>query len=424
MPTPNPGNVASNTRIQAQRMLRWSDAFENQVSQRTNVLDVAAHYPYSPERWTLRVDGTRQLLQYGDVAQYNHTGSRHELSPAGGETVVLETAEAPRYVVAYELAATFAFALNQELQSGDRLRIGLFNGSDGWFVEQNGTHAVDECDIVMLRQGSEVYRETDQDLRLPSTTFGRLKLQTGWYDITRNLWERSYPEDGEQVNKEIGTGSAKDSEGPITGNLPLRYEIRADANTTGLTLDAGSCAQVNLGKTTQFNRSKKFFATDSITVTGSWEPLRAIRIDPGRDNVNVQLSEVTVGKYSANDDVELLMMAGDPSNVLDGAGNELVDADFAYPNGMSEQNNVVEKTTAVEQFPDNTGTPQTSMAVPGGWQLARSELLSASGRSLAGDAAVPVDAKRPLYSRDIGVVLGKSATTGDVSYQIQTEQDW
>jgi len=29
----------------------WSDAFENQVTARTNVLDLAAHYPYSPERW-------------------------------------------------------------------------------------------------------------------------------------------------------------------------------------------------------------------------------------------------------------------------------------------------------------------------------------------------------------------------------------
>jgi hypothetical protein len=26
----------------------WSDAFDNQVANRTNVLDLGAHYPYSP----------------------------------------------------------------------------------------------------------------------------------------------------------------------------------------------------------------------------------------------------------------------------------------------------------------------------------------------------------------------------------------
>lgn len=416
----------------AERLERWSDVFEDQVSQRTNTLDIASHYPFSPERWRLSVDGTRQLVQYGSVPQYTHDTDRHLLQPAAGETVALQTAERPRYVVQYELACSFAFSITQSLASGDSIKVGLYNGADGWYFEQNGSHTDATGDFVMERDGSEVYRESDVDIRVPTTQFARLALFTGWYDITRQQWERSYAEevtrDGRtntvQQNRTVAKAAAPDARGPRKGNLPLRFEVTASSATTGLTLNAGSCAQVNLGETTQFNRSKKFFATDSVTVTDAWEPLRAFRVDPARDVVTVQLSNVSIGKYSTSDDVELLMLAGDTSNVLDTNGDQLTDADFSVPNETSPQNSVIEESTAVEQFPDSTGTPQTSMTNPGGWQLARSELLSESKRALASAADIPVEAKRPIYDGDIAVILAKSGTAGDISYQLQTEQDW
>ena len=46
------------------------DAFGNEVNSRTNVLDLAAHYPYSPERWRVFVDGDRVFPEYGTVPQY------------------------------------------------------------------------------------------------------------------------------------------------------------------------------------------------------------------------------------------------------------------------------------------------------------------------------------------------------------------
>lgn len=409
------------------------DAFNNDITDRTNVLDLPAHYPYSPERWTLSVDGTRQLIQYGDVAQYNHTGDRHELSPAAGETVVLESAERPRYVVAYELESSFSFALNQELSTGDHLRIGVYDGSDGWYFEQDGSHESGQGDFVLERAGTEVYRNRDRDIAIPSTQFGRLALQTAWYDITRQKWGRSFSQtsarerqEGEYIQKNpvVDTGGHPGENGTRTANLPAHFEITASGTTTDLVLDAGSAAQVNLGKTTQFNRSKKFFAADDVTVTDAWEPVRAFRIDPDRGIVNVQLSSVSVGKFSTNADIELLLLAGDPSNVLDANGNELDATDFSVPPEASEQNSVLEETTAVEQFPDSTGTPQTSMVDPGGWQLARSELLNESGNQLASTVALDVEAKRPIYTRDYAVVLLKSGSTGTVKYQIQTEQDW
>jgi len=41
-----------------------TDAFGNEISNRTNVLDLAAHYPYSPERWRLFSNGSRIFPEY------------------------------------------------------------------------------------------------------------------------------------------------------------------------------------------------------------------------------------------------------------------------------------------------------------------------------------------------------------------------
>lgn len=406
------------------RLPKFEDVFGNQVSGRTNVLDLASHYRYTPQRWTLSVDGTRQLLQYNSVSQYNHAGDVHELKPAGGETVVLETADAPRYVVQYELASSWAFSLNQSLSSGDLLRIGLYDGSDGWYMEQDGTHADDEADFVTERNGTEVYRKSDINLHKDTQTFARLRLKTGWYDVTRQVWDRSFTADGDQRNSEVGAFSADSSRGPKRGNLPLRYEIQADSTTSGLQLNAGSCALVNLGTTVPINRLKTAVFTDTIDTTGSWVPLRAFRVKPGDDVVRVEVPDVGIGKYSVSADVELLLNAFDPSKVLDSGGNELVDGDFSIPNDLSDENSAIETATAVEQVADSSGTTSTSVSDPGGWQLGRSELFDDSGNSSSSKTTTRSIVKRQLLPRDIMVVLGKSGSTGDVSYQIDFEQDW
>lgn len=408
------------------------DAFENPINTRTNVLDLAAHYPISPERFTLSVDGSRVFPQYGGVAQYTHDLDRHLLQPAAGETVTLRSAERPRYVVQYELAVTWAFKINQSLQEGDSIQVGAYDGSDGYYLEQTGSHADDQADFVMERQGTEVYRKENQDLIRALTEFSRFKLQTGWYNTTRQVWSQSYPgqnprsneTESIQFNEVVSTGDMGEKRGPATGNLPIHFEVTASSNTTDLELEAGSAAQVNLGTARQFNRVKKIFNVDSVTVTDEWEPVRAFRIDPDRHIVNVQFSNIAVGKYTASADVELLLMAADPSKVLDANGDPLTDADFGTPEELSAQNNVMQQSAAVEQFPDNTGTPQTSMTDPGGWQLGRSELLNASGNDIASSTSLETNAKRPIYGRDYGVILLKSDTTGDASYVIQTEQDW
>jgi hypothetical protein len=427
----------SNGSLAIRRLIEYldetRDAFGNDISDRTNVLDLAAHYPYSPERWRIRVDGSRVFPEYTSVSQYTHDTDRHLLQPAAGETVVFESAERPRYVVQYELAATFSFALSQSLASGDLLRIGLYDGSDGWYAEQNGTHADDEADFVLERAGSVIYREADQQLARALTNFSRLRLQSAWYDITRQEWTQSFPRvsqhSGEsdrniQENTLVATGSAPDQRGPQTGNLPVHFEIQASGSTTGLELEAGSAAQVNLGKTTPLKRTGQITETINLDATDTWVPLLAFREDPDRSVVNTQIVDLAINEFGGNGDVEVAVLAFDPSKVLDTNGDELVAGDFSTPEILLAENSVIETTEAVEQIPDESGNTGTSQTDPGGIQIQHDVLTTASGNATASNTGTAVVAKRPLYARDVGVVVANSEATGDVTFSIRFEEDW
>jgi len=403
----------------------WQDSFENQISARTNVLDLAAHYPYSPERWRIFVDGTRAQPEYGSIAQYSHAGDYHELSPAAGETVTFRSAERPRYVVQYELAATFAFAVNQSLATGDSIKVGLYDGTDGWYMKHDGSHSDTEADFVLERDGTEVYRRTGRDISAPVTRNARLKLQTGWYDITRQKWERSYSRSGTQENDLILSTSNDSGRGSKTGNLPIYYEVTASGSTTDLTLEVGSCAQVNLGTTTPLTRVKSAeFRDVTIDTAGTWVPLTAIRVDPDRRIINTQLRDLIVHEYTASDDVHIMAMAHAPGNVLDGGGAELTDTDFSTPVEHSETNSVIEESSAVEQAPDSTGTPVTDATNPGGYQLGHASLHTSGQGSTLSQSRSGVQVKRAVHNGDIIVFWGNSDTTGDVTFEYTTEQDW
>lgn len=402
------------------------DAFGNDITERTNVLDVASHYPYSPERLRLFVDGSRIFPEYesaiNDLAQYSHTGNRHELSPAAGETVTLESAERPRYVVGYELAATWAFGTNQSLASGDSIRVGLYDGTDGWYLEHTGDHADDVADLVMESEGSEVYRNEDIDIHAPVTQFARALLQTGWYDITRNKWERSFANGGAQTNPEIGSFSAPDTPGPVTGNLPSHFSVTASGSTTNLVLEAGSFAQVNLGETASLTRSKtpEPFGGESIGSTGTWVPLRAIRVGPDRRIVNFQLASLKVLGYSVDATVTVGISAVPESKVT------FDDTDsWSTPPPLTPSSSVVETRSDVTGFPDQTGTVQSSTTTPGPFSLATSTLTPTDTQQFQKGTTSQTNIQKSNLPRDdIAVVIAKADATGDVTYGTSWEEDW
>lgn len=393
----------------------------------TNESNLAGHYPYSPERWRLFSDTdttTRLFPEYNEVPQYDHRGDYHALQPASGETVVFETAERYRYRVQFELEATFAFAINQELQGNDYVRCGFYDTDNGWFLEHNGGHNPDEFDAVALRAGTELYRETNtiySDDFLSNTRYG---LETAWYDVTRQRWSESYSDAGDQQNKTIATVSNDSQRGPEMGNLLLRFEVQADANTTGLELQAGSAAVITKGAGTTNSRTKAIAYAgadaDTINETDVWVPLRAFREIPGRKVINNQLLSMSALSYSQDTPVTLALLSFDQTNVtFTGADS------WGTPESWTRQNNALEVRADVDQYVDNSGALVTSTTNPGGFQIGYAVLAPTSGSKFQkGASELQLGAKRNIPNGDVAVLVGKAANTGDVGHAETFVEDW
>lgn len=394
----------------------WKDVFNRQISKgTTSEVSIAGHYPANSETLRVFVDGTRQFLEYDTVSQYNHNGSAHELSPAGGETVVMETTERPRYTVQYEMGASWALGINQSLNSGDRILFGLYNGSDGWYAEKKASHATDEIDLVVERDNDEKIRKT-VTFPNPLDNFSRFFLRTAWYDVTRQRWEQSYSENGEQKNPLLGKIGEKDTRGPLVGNLPLRFEVEAASGTSGLVLEAGSCALVTYGGISNTFREKDYDFTSTISTAGSWVPIHALRVDPDREIINTQLTKIAISEFTGDGDVDVLPIAVSPSKT---------DASsFSTPEEQSSRNSVIESTSSVTSFPDNTGNVVSSASNPGGYQVAFSEWEAVGNGSNTTVSREQSSTRSEVSARDVCIVLANAEVTGDISCQVNTLQEW
>lgn len=393
-----------------------------------NVLDIASHYPINPERLRIFVDGSRVFPQYGSVAQYNHSGPHHELIPAQGETVTLETAERPRYAVGFEQLYSFALGLSRQLESGDLMRVGPYDDSDGWYLEHRGDHSPTECDIVVRSGGSDTVGEQDVSLKQAADEFSRIDLRTGWYRVTPQLWRESYANVSSLYTEVLGRSSV--DPGPETGNLPLRMQIMRGASSSALKMEAGSMALITLGDKTEIRRVKVHevpFTTDASADGSTWFPRYAMRIDPARKIVDTQISSMGVQDYGGTGDIRILLTAHNPSNVLKTGPTTLADSDFAVPAEHHEQNSVIEETdtSTVTQAADASGTTVTSTTEPGGYQIGYASLHASGQGSTTNKTADTQRKKRGLYGGDYAVMWVRAENSGvDAQVNITTEQDW
>jgi len=427
----------------------WTDAFGNQVALgTTNEADLASHYSYSPERYRVFVDGVRQQIQYdGEPTQFTDNPDSFSLEPqADGEVVTFKTAERYRYVVQYIIEWSLAFQINQDLQSGDVWAVGygdpdLENSSDdtpgpnadGWFVYQNSSDAPAEATLAEYRDGTEADAETVTFAELPQV-WGRIAGRTNWYNVGETNLTETYTkkEDGvsEQVNDGVGTVSVDDGKGPVLGNQRMTASVKTGSAGAGsLEFEVGSIGVRTLGQVTGILRTKTFdFAATYSGTAGEFEPLLAIRVDPDRNEVNTQFSVLEPIEFSETDDLVLIANIFDKENILDTNGDPLTDADYSAPTELSAINSVLQTASAVEQVPDDTGTAQTSMANPGGYQVAYGSLTASGGTTgPPGSGRVSSRArtqKRAIPNGDVAVIMARSDSTGDINGDIQFEQDW
>lgn len=410
---------------QDERQERHNDVFRSQiVKNTTNESNLGAHYEYSPERWRLFkgsiASGNRLFPEYGAVPEYNHAGDYHQLIPAAGETIIFETAERYRYIVQYELEATWAWAINQSLNTGDYVRCGYYDGTNGWFLEHNGDHATDEVDLVSLRDGSEQYRVTETVSKGGFQTNTRFGLETAWYDVSRQKWTQSFPKDGEQKNPEIATLSLDDQRGPQTGNLNLRFEVHASETTNNLILEAGSCALVTKGSGVDNVRTKAVFYEDSVDTADVWYPIRAYREVPDREVINNQLITANALSYSSDTNVQMAMLGFDETQVTFTGTDS-----WGTPPIWESENNSLQTRGDVDTIVDVSNTPTSAPADPGGFQIGFSTLIPTTGAQFQkGASDAEIGAKRNLPNGDVGVLCVNAGATGTIGHAETWEQDW
>jgi len=402
--------------------------FDTLVADNTvNKADIGSHYDHSPERHRLYINGSRFQLQYDTTSKFEDTRDSYTLKPAAGDVMTYKSAERFRYVVGYILEVSQALSVNQELTGDDVVVIGygdidLVNdraSADGWFIEFNSGHGLKEGDLLIYRDGVEKVRQT-VDFNRDYTEWKRYAQDLSWYNVGGNEVTETYTFETSQVNDEVGSTEVTGDKATITGNHRVTFAVEADSSTTGLELDCGSIGVQVLGNASPLVRAKSYTASGSHSGSGEWEPVHAFRVDPSRDRVNTQLTSMQAMKVSADTDVRLMAMAFDPSKT------DLVDGDFSTPPEHNSDNSVVEVAddADVTQFPDASGTLVGSTLNPGGYQLGyASRYVAGTGTNQRRSESARVR-KRNIYNGDFCVVLANADSAVDVTFEVETEQDW
>lgn len=423
------------------------EAFDRDVALgTTNEADLAAHYPYSPERYRLFVNDTRQFIMYdGAPTEFEDGVDSFFLKPqTSGDVVTLKTAERYRYVVQYVIEWSFATQLNQQLQAGDVYAVGYGDpdlensnddtpgpNADGWFVYHNSSDADDEATLAEYRAGVEKDAVT-VSFRRALQDWARLAGETNWYNVGNTRLTETTTDDYDgvpsaQKNERLANVAVDDGKGPELGNHPITFSLKAGDGAGTLEAEVGSIGVRTLGNVTGILRTKTFdFESDYGEVVGEFEPLIALRVDPERFMVNTQFTVLEPLEFSGSDDIVLIAQVFDKDNVLDGGGAPLDDADYSTPVELSDTNSVIQTSDAVEQVPDSTGTQQTTMPNPGGYQVAYGS-LTATGSGGAGSTRVSSRArtqKRAVPNGDVAVIMGRSDSSGTITGDVQFEQDW
>lgn len=405
----------------------YEDAFDTQIADSvTNQFDIASHHKFSPERVRLFRNGARAFPQYNSVAQFTDQPDVWTLQPDAGDTMHVESAESIAYVVNYVAQLSFAADINQELTDGDVLRMGPWNGEEGWIIEQRGAdHGPREFDIIRYRDGvREQLIDEQLILPKPTTDWARYEVDYNWYQAGNQIWKQTFTDAGKQLNREVArTSNDNKRNGPQQANLNIRVEIKASADTTGLECNVGSIGGRIKGNATTIVRNKPQQVEVAIDGTAdAWEPVYAVRIAPEDGVVNAQLRRVSALSYSSNATLQLVAVSFDESKT------DIADADWRDPEFHDDFNSALEATTAVSQVANESGTV-TDLAAGedfGGYILASA--IDIDGGNVSGTSQTvtqSIKQRKAILESDHVVFLAKTDTTGGTLwFEWDANQRW
>lgn len=407
----------------------FEDVFGKFVSvNASNQADIASQYPYNPARWRFfsgsATEPNRIFLNYNTDSRYSHqrfdgTGERdvHKVSPNAGETLILQTPEQLRYIVGFEAYITQAMSINQSLQTGDQIRIGPFDGTDGYGTEFRGNLGDDRCEMFIMRNGSKLETKV-VNIKDITSSFTRFGHRFVWYNVGRVRLEQSYSDSGTQIEGNPKGLSTDSGRGPRQGNLPIRFEVTASGSTTGLTANFGSAAWQKFGDLQGRLRAKFAHISTSIGTANTWVPFAAIRLRDSYDLISSRLQDISIGTWTGNGDIRISAIFVSPEKT-DASG-------FVVPVEHSDKNSAIEHTTTVSTFPDSTGSVVSSASNPGGYQGGYSTLYSSGQSTNSQQISTTTDdeIKQDLHKNTNVILLANADNTGDIQVDYLTLQDW
>lgn len=389
----------------------------------TNELDLASHFEFDPERRRLYLNGSRQFPHYSSVFEFEDTQDLFKLKPGDGDKMHIESAQAETYTVQYVIQASFAVELSQSLQDGDTVKIGPYNGSDGWYLRHQGSQDDDVIDFVRERDGTEKVLESDVELDVPLTEWQRIEVRYNWYNVGEISLVQTYIDsDEKQQNREILCTGEK-TRGPRTGNLKLWMEINQGSGNTGTELFCGSMSAITLGDVTNLTRNKSEDIQLSTSGTnGVWEPFYALKLDDSKyPNVDAELSNVQILQYSDNADVEVMAVSVDSSKT--DASN------FSTPDKHHSYSSVILESTSVSQVPkasDGSQADLTGSEKPGGHTVATATRIDGGGKNESARTATQLqETKKAILEGDVLVFCARSSSIGgDIDLSWEVSQNW
>lgn len=401
---------------------RSTDAFGERVTKNTqNLLNLPAHNPVNRERWRLSIDDIDRNLQYNTYPEYEKTLDAHLLTPEQGGTVTLESAEAPPYVVHYELWYSWATSVNRTLETGDVIRIGAFNDENGYFLKMNTTTGTDDAYMMVRRNGTNTkFKLITLDRTV--TDFTRFELRSNWYNAGEQTWVQtttnSSREDVQQ-NNVLGYTATNGNrlDGPELPQLPIRFQVDRGSSSSPLQLTAGSANILVAGDVNAVSRAKTDYFTESVSNPGEWEPVAALRLEPEADFILSELGSVDLTETSASTDFFVTAQSHDPDLVLSDSGQSVstVGTGWQPPSPLTSANSVLQFTSNVSQAANENGSVVSSTSDPGGFQVGWGSLYD-SGNKGGAESSAQQDLKRPLYGRDVIVFWAKGEDEGNPSF--------
>jgi len=409
-------------------MEQYEDAFGYPVVKNTrNSLDLPSPYKFSEERYRYIENGTRIQDPEADSTRFDGTGKSFTISAQAGDTIEFKTAEAPRYIVGNDAAASWALQMLDALQgANDRLDLFIEGAYELRFWGDGTSQA------RTIEDGSENVSQTF-DLIPDLSSPVRPEIIFNWYDVGRADYDLDYTSDNEQLTQMLATLTDDTdwiSDDPI-GRLGFRLDLANPA-----TLDAGSMAYILQTSVAPTGRPKPFslhesdlaaaqnteIAADGYTVLG------ALRIDPERDEVFTTLSSLNIAG-SETVDTEVMLKAVPPSQTdadFADVDNDGTDEGPAYPRQMSPQNSVLQFTPNVSTFPSRTW-PVTGDTIPSGRLVGLAEESSTGQGSGTQKTQNPFRKKRPIYKDDVVLMIGHTpcvSNTQTVNTFGSSDQDW